>query len=76
MGLSLIRRLFARYPGLRWGLAAVLQRVPSLDRRVRSAFARMGSQPSPLRIDAAHLPEDAAPVHRALADAIARAARR
>jgi hypothetical protein len=76
MGLSLIRRVFARYPGLRWGLAAVLQRVPAFDRRVRSAFARMGSPPSPLRIDAAHLPEDAAPVQRALVDAIAKASRR
>jgi hypothetical protein len=36
----------------------------------------MGSPPSPLRIDVAHLPEDAAPVQRALVDAIAKASRR
>ena len=76
MGLTLARRMFARLPGLKWALAALLQRVPALDRRVRSTLVALGTRPSPLRIDAAHLPEDAVPVQRALAEALDRMRRR
>jgi hypothetical protein len=76
MGLTLARRIFARLPGLKWALAALLQRVPALDRRLRSALVALGTRPSPLRIDAAHLPEDAVPVQRALMEALDRRRRR
>jgi hypothetical protein len=72
MGLTFVRRLLIRFPGLRWALSATLQRVPALDRRLRSAVAALEARPLPLRIDATHLPEDALPVYRALAEAIAR----
>ena len=76
MGLTLARRIFARLPRLKWALAALLQRVPALDRRLRSALLALGTRTSPLRIDAEHLPEDAAPVYRALTEALDRKRRR
>ena len=72
MGLSFPRRMLARFPGLRWAIAATLQRMPALDRRLRSLVAGLEARPAPLQIDLKHLPEDAATVYRALADAIAR----
>lgn len=72
MRLGFVRRILARFPGLRWAIAAALRRVPALDRRLRSAVAGLEAYRTPLQIDLKHLPEDAAPVYRALADAIAR----
>lgn len=76
MTATLVRRLFARYPGLRWAVAGALQRVPAVDRRLRAAFGKAHARPAPLRLDADHLPDDAQAVYRALADAVGRRPRR
>lgn len=66
------RTIAARHPGIKAAFVRLLRMSPGLDIWLRSMLARTQHCPSPLQIDAAHLPEAATDAYEALCAAIDR----
>lgn len=70
MLLTLARAFLDRYPSARYLSARLLRHAPRLDRWLRSVVNRRLNRPSPLRVDADHLPEAARDIYQRLQNAV------
>lgn len=69
-------RLATRIPGLKRLLTRLLRLSPALDLRLRGLLVHAAHPPSPLQVDAKHIPASALAVFRELQAAIERERRR
>ena len=76
MQITYLNQWLGRFPALKRALVHLVSRVPALDLRLREAVHEAKYVPSSTRVDAAHLPEDAAALLQRMKRNGARGARR